>query len=84
VATGIEVAAKGDEKMALRIAIVKNENGRFVRRKFSSIKKGDLFRVFEEDGSPVWDAQHVFTAHTDAYLNENDIYEVIADNQEGE
>lgn len=52
-------------------------NGLWEDIKFRELKDGDIFRLFEPDGTPVVDKDiAVFTTTCDAFLNEDNIWTV--------
>lgn len=60
--------------------------GVFYNSDFEDIEKGDIFRLFEPGGNPVIGHKHIteFIATSNAYLNENKIWEVEMDEVEYE
>jgi hypothetical protein len=57
--------------------LVVNKNGQWVKTHFTKLKKGDKFRLYEEDGTQIIvDGEGDFTAYSDVYKNDQGVLTV--------
>jgi len=63
--------------MTLERRVEKLENGEWKAIKFSEIKDGDTFRLFDDGENPIETGKPI-KAESDAFLGENNIYAVYA------
>jgi len=60
------------------VKIYDGSNNIWIFQDYENIKRGDIFKLFKPDGHPVVSCSGctVFEASSDAYLNEEDIWQV--------
>lgn len=58
------------EHMAEKRTVEKKEKDGYVKVKFHELKKGDLFKLYEPDGTPVrFRGSDIYIALSDAYID---------------